>query len=81
MDDQQRSNKSLRNNAEKVADKTYEPSDYQSQEEVSQGLAVTHEQVSDDYMEGTNDGKIDEYDGEKNVAIPRTGYDKMFTKE
>lgn len=77
----QLSNQSLQQNAHKVAEKTYEPTDYQSNDEVSSGLATTHEQVSDDYMEGTNDGKIDEYAGTKNVAIPRTGYDKMFSEE
>ncbi|MGC5327625.1 YozQ family protein [Brevibacillus sp. SYSU BS000544] len=79
--DNQLSNQSLQESAKKLADKTYEPADYQSNDEVSKGLATTHEQVSDDYMEGTNDGKIDEYAGTKNVAIPRTGYDKMFSEE
>lgn len=77
--DQQYANQSLQQNASKVAGKNYQPSDYEKHSTISQGLAITHEQVSDDYMEGTNDGKIDEYDGEKNVAIPRAGYEKMFT--
>jgi hypothetical protein len=32
--------------------KVYETSDYKKQNEVSQGLATTHEQVSDAYMSG-----------------------------
>ena len=74
------SNKDLQNAADTVAEQSYSPSDYKSNQEVEQGLAVTHEQVSDDYMEGTNDGKIDEYEGKQNVDIPRTGYDGMFSQ-
>ena len=76
--DQQQANQSLQQSAAKVGGKNYQPTDYEKHSTVSQGLAITHEQVSDDYMEGTNDGTIDEYDGEKNVSIPRTGYDEMF---
>ncbi|MGD8191330.1 YozQ family protein [Brevibacillus ginsengisoli] len=79
--DQQQANQSLQENAAEVAGRTYQPSDYEKQSTISQGLATTHEQVSDNYMEGTNDGTIDEYDGEKNVSIPRTGYDEMFTDQ
>lgn len=64
--------------AEDVAENTYDPADYQSRSFTDQGLAITHEQVSDDYMEGTNDGKIDQNGEEKNIEIPRTGYDSMF---
>ncbi|WP_138418446.1 YozQ family protein [Aquibacillus sediminis] len=67
-------------NAEKVAEKMYDPSYYNSDDQTDQGLAITHEQVSDDYMEGTIDGKID--DVKENGAlnskhgedIPRKGY-------
>jgi len=74
------SNKDLQNAAEVVAEQSYSPSDYKSMQAVEQGLAVTHEQVSDDYMEGTNDGKIDEFEGKQNVDIPRTGYEGMFSQ-
>lgn len=73
-------NQTLENSAGKVAEKTYQPSDYEKHSTISQGLAVTHEQASDDYMEGTNDGTIDEYAGEQNVPIPRKGYDGMFSE-
>jgi hypothetical protein len=39
--------------AREVGGKSYEVSDYQSKTTVSNGLATTHEQVSDVYMEGT----------------------------
>jgi len=68
------------NNSTELAEKMYEPSDYEKTSFLSQGLAMTHEQVSDDYMEGTNDGKIDQYADEKNVEIPRQGYENMFKK-
>ena len=47
-------------NDKKVAEKTYDVSDYKSKEELDKGMAITHEQVLDNYMEGTIGGKIDE---------------------
>ncbi len=41
-----------------LADKTYEPSDYQANTQLGQGLAETHEQVSDAYKEGTVDARL-----------------------
>jgi Protein of unknown function (DUF4025) len=38
-----------------IAGKEYEVEDYKSQDELSSGLATTHEQASDGYMEGTID--------------------------
>lgn len=64
--------------AERVADESYDVTDYQSADPVSRGLALTHEQVSDSYMEGTIDGRMDEYGGEENVQIRREGYEGMF---
>lgn len=55
---------------EKLATKMYEPSDYQANNQLGQGLAETHEQVSDTYMEGTVDAIIENYQGTgKNVKI------------
>lgn len=55
---------------EKLATKMYEPSDYQANTRLSQGLAETHEQVSDTYMEGTIDATIENYQGTgKNVKL------------
>ncbi|RAK18412.1 uncharacterized protein DUF4025 [Anoxybacillus vitaminiphilus] len=54
-------NSKMKNNHEnlKVAGKHYDPSDYKSHSVLSSGLAVTHEQVSDAYVEGTVDAVID----------------------
>jgi hypothetical protein len=35
-----------------LAGRNYDSSDYQKKDELSNGLATTHEQVSDTYMEG-----------------------------
>ncbi|WP_289135985.1 YozQ family protein [uncultured Brevibacillus sp.] len=45
----------------------YDPSYYKSTSQTEKGLAVTHEQASDVYVEGTNDGNIDEKTRENNV--------------
>lgn len=75
-------NNKTNNKSEKIAEKSYEPADYGSNDETDKGLAMTHEQVSDAYMEGTIDGSIDQvdengelksHDGEK---IPRKGFDE-----
>ncbi len=36
-----------------VGDKTYQHSDYHSNDQLSKGMAETHEQVSESYMEGS----------------------------
>lgn len=77
-----KNNRETRNNARKVAGKTYQASDYEQSDQLSKGMAITHEQVSDGYTEGTIDGKIDRtnendalisHDGEK---MERKGYKK-----
>jgi len=69
-------------NAMKVSGKNFDPSNYDSDNEVDKALAITHEQVSDVFTEGTSDGKIDElnekdeletHDGKK---LRRQGYEK-----
>ncbi|MFC4402273.1 YozQ family protein [Gracilibacillus xinjiangensis] len=42
----------------RVAEKNYEPSDYKGKTQLERGLAETHEQVSDDYFEGTIDQEL-----------------------
>jgi hypothetical protein len=54
-----KSKKRAQENANKVAEKQYDPSDYGATSEIDQGTAVTHEQVTDTYTEGTIDGNID----------------------
>jgi hypothetical protein len=57
------------NDKEELGSKTFDVTDYDNPSQVSQGLAETHEQVSDVYMSGNNeetfmrDGK-DLVDGE-----------------
>ncbi|MUK88137.1 DUF4025 domain-containing protein [Ornithinibacillus sp. L9] len=68
------------NSAKKVAGKMYDVSDYKSNEEIDQGMAVTHEQATDAYTEGTVDGKIDQVSDQNKLEnhngeeIPRKGY-------
>lgn len=57
-----------------ISDKQYDPADYQKNDSLSQSFAVTHEQVSDTYTEGTVDGVIENVAG-KNVKLERKGYD------
>jgi len=46
-----------------VAGKQYSPELKNANDEASQGLALTHEQVLDHYMEGTVDGLIEKSKG------------------
>jgi hypothetical protein len=57
-----------------LAEKNYEVSDYKSNSELAKGLAATHEQVSDTYVEGTVDGVIENVDGE-DVPLKRETYE------
>ncbi|WP_163526783.1 YozQ family protein [Halobacillus ihumii] len=45
-----------------IGDRRYESADYERRDDTSQGLATTHEQVSDTLTEGTHDAKIDQVD-------------------
>lgn len=56
----------------KVAGRQYQVEDYQGNDQLSSGLADTHEQVSDSYMEGEIGAVIDDVNG-KNIEIPRKG--------
>lgn len=49
-----------------LADKTYQYSDYYKDDQLSQGMATSHEQVSDTYMEGTVDDQQ-----QKQEKLPR----------
>jgi hypothetical protein len=59
----------------KVAGRQYQVEDYQGNDQLSSGLANTHEQVSDSYMEGEIGAVIDDVNG-KSKEIPRKGYDE-----
>ncbi|MBL3646940.1 YozQ family protein [Bacillus vallismortis] len=52
-------NKENINDTTEVAGRFFEPSDYKGTTQLEKGLAETHEQVSDDYFEGTIDQNLD----------------------
>jgi hypothetical protein len=54
----------------KIANRVYDSKDYLKKDELSSGLATTHEQVSDAYVEGEIAGVIDDADG---ADIPLNG--------
>lgn len=56
----QNSKKDLQKAAAAVADHFYQPSDYTSESATEQGLAATHEQVSDYYMVGARNEQNEE---------------------
>lgn len=58
-----------------LANRYYEPEDYQKKDEVSSGLATTHEQVSDAYMEGEINAVVDDVKGQ-DIPIKHEGYNK-----
>jgi hypothetical protein len=62
-------------NSTEIAGRIYEPSDYQKKDQLSSGLATTHEQFSDTYAEGEIGAVIDDVDG-KDIPIPRKGFKK-----
>lgn len=51
-----------------LAGRTYEVEDYQREDQLSSGLATTHEQVSDTYMQGESDPLIGDVNG-RNIAL------------
>ncbi|MCP8969226.1 YozQ family protein [Ectobacillus ponti] len=61
--------------SEKLADRMYDTSDYKKKDNMSQGFATTHEQVSDAYTEGTVDGVMENVAG-KDIPLQRKGYEK-----
>ncbi|KKK37802.1 hypothetical protein WQ57_11530 [Mesobacillus campisalis] len=58
----------------KIAGRQYEVEDYQRNDTLSAGLAVTHEQVSDAYTEGEINPVIDNQQDGSETRIPRKGY-------
>lgn len=47
-----------------VAGRIFDPSDYEKKDQLSSGLATTHEQATDTYTEGEIGAVIDDVDGE-----------------
>ncbi|MFD2616475.1 YozQ family protein [Terrilactibacillus laevilacticus] len=58
-----------------VAKKSYDVNDYKSHSELEKGLATTHEQVNDTFVEGTIDGIMEDVDG-KDIPLKRKGLNK-----
>ncbi|TCT20321.1 uncharacterized protein DUF4025 [Melghiribacillus thermohalophilus] len=58
-----------------LAEKNYDPEDYNRKDEMSRGLAITHEQASDTLTEGTIDGKIERSSG-KREDLSREGFEQ-----
>ncbi|WP_080848871.1 YozQ family protein [Cytobacillus gottheilii] len=58
-----------------LAGRSYRPDDYNKEDQLSSGLAHTHEQVSDTLTEGTIDGKIENVNG-KDIPLSKDGYNK-----
>lgn len=56
-----------------VAGRMYEPADDQREDELSNGLALTHEQASDSYVEGEAGGEK-ERASEASDELNRRGY-------
>jgi hypothetical protein len=54
-------------NSTDLAGRIYETSDYQKNDVISTGLATTHEQASDAYMEGEIGGVIEDVDDDLNA--------------
>nr|WP_188205557.1 YozQ family protein [Alkalibacillus aidingensis] len=54
--------KANQKDSNKIAENNYDPSYYNEDGQFEQGLAETHEQVSDDYHEGTIDRKLGKED-------------------
>lgn len=57
-----------------LAGRDYNPDDYKRKDELSSGLARTHEQVSDAYAEGEINPVIDNVNG-KDIPVERKGYE------
>ncbi|RST72280.1 DUF4025 domain-containing protein [Siminovitchia acidinfaciens] len=66
--------KELEKESLKIAGRHYKKEDYQGKDTVSKGLATTHEQVSDVYMEGQVTPVIEDVDG-KDIHISKRIFD------
>lgn len=65
--------KNVPKDSTKIAGRIYNVSDYQKNDEVSSGLATTHEQYSDSYTEGEIGAVLDDVNG-KDIPASRKGF-------
>jgi hypothetical protein len=70
-----RMDKKKSTNSSEIAGRIYDASDYQKNDTLSQGLATTHEQFSDSYMEGEVGGVMENVAG-KNIPLSREIYEE-----
>jgi hypothetical protein len=63
------------NPKKELAGSFYHPSYYLESDDLSKGIATSHEQVSDTFTEGEIGAVIDDVNG-KDIPIPRKGYEE-----
>ncbi|MFE4814387.1 YozQ family protein [Peribacillus simplex] len=69
--------KQPKNESSDIAGRTYDVSDYKREDNLSSGLATTHEQVSDTYAEGEIKAVVDDVNGRDiELAKERTEEEK-----
>ncbi|MGE7903098.1 YozQ family protein [Peribacillus sp. NPDC094092] len=69
--------KQTKNESSEIAGRTYEVNDYKREDDLSSGLATTHEQVSDTYAEGEIKAVVDDVNGSDiELAKERSEEDK-----
>ncbi|MDR4887235.1 YozQ family protein [Fredinandcohnia sp. QZ13] len=69
----------LENSTEELAARHYQPGDYEKDDQLSSGLATTHEQVSDSYMEGEIAAPFNNKTKTKNVESSNEGYQDYYS--
>lgn len=67
--------KQSKNESSEVAGRIYDVSDYKREDTLSSGLAQTHEQVSDTYVEGEIKAVIDDVKG-RDIEITKEKEEK-----
>ncbi|MBL3640840.1 YozQ family protein [Bacillus sp. RHFB] len=67
--------KQSKNESSEVAGRIYDVSDYKREDTLSSGLARTHEQVSDTYVEGEIKAVIDDVKG-RDIEITKEKEEK-----
>ncbi|WP_082233447.1 YozQ family protein [Halobacillus massiliensis] len=62
-----------KNKQQSLGDRQYDPKDYSREDQMSKGLATTHEQAADTLTEGTIDGSIDQVDENGQLIADKKG--------
>ncbi|MEH7238362.1 YozQ family protein [Bacillus sp. JJ1562] len=69
----------LQNSTEELAARHYQPSDYEKNDQLSSGLATTHEQVSDSYMMEGEFQAVANKTNNKNEEASNEGYQDYYS--